>query len=60
MSVLNDLKKEIETIEDAKELPEPARAVIEIAKQVDGLQLTISRELVFRAIVQVCFGKLEL
>jgi hypothetical protein len=60
LSVLNDLKKEIETIEDAKELPDNARIVIEIAKKVDRLQLTISRELVFRAIVQACFGKPEL
>ena len=60
MSILNDLKKEIETIEDAKELPDRARVVIEIAKQVDKLRLCLPRELEFKAIVQVCFGKLEL
>lgn len=60
MSVLTDLKNEIEKLEGAQELPHNAQVVFEIAKQIEKLPPNLPRELVFRAMVQAAFGKMEL
>lgn len=61
MSVLGDLKEELEAIEGAKTLPNPAVIVMQIAKQIDGLELSrLPCELIFKAAIQACFGKQDL
>jgi len=57
MIVLTELKKEIEQIECADKLPPNVLTVIEIARQIDALNLVhLPRDLVFRAAVQASFG----
>lgn len=60
MSVLNDLKNEIEELEGAKELPPNVQTIIQTAKGIDDLNLKLPRELIFKAAVQACFENIKL
>jgi hypothetical protein len=48
--------KELKKAKIESKLPENVRIVIEIAKQVDALKLTLPRELVFKAAVLALYG----
>ncbi len=60
MSVLAELKQEIENAEGAKELPETVRVVMKIAECVETMKTPLPRDLVFKAAVQALYGKMEL
>jgi len=55
----NEKTLEQEEIEDAHKLPQDAQQVVEIAKAVANLSTSLSRELVFKAMVQVIYGRIN-